>query len=106
MTAAHCGGYFEEQHRSWRTWAPRLGSGLFDLPVAPDKFHKANVSGGEPYGLIVPDGCADALFTGQPTMQFVSYLNWVFSNGGFPRPTGDTIEWRIKQALATDLLPL
>ena len=62
-----------------------------------------------PYGVIVPDGCADATFVGETTMPFVSYLNWVFSHGGFavavavdPDPTW----WRIRAALAKDLLPL
>lgn len=76
----------EEGYEGWRTWLPKLGDSLYTLPVAPDRFHKANTSGGEPYGIIVPDACADALITGEITMPFADYLNWVFRHGGFPRP--------------------
>jgi hypothetical protein len=64
------------------------------------------VSGGPPYGIIVPDACADGLFAGETTMPFVAYLNWVFRHGGFPWPTSGENQWRVKQALAKDLLPL
>jgi hypothetical protein len=32
-----------------------------DLPIAPDILHKADISGGHPYGVYVPDASADAL---------------------------------------------
>lgn len=35
-------------------------------------------------------------------MPFVYYLNWVFSNGGFPRPTFPDNHWQLKQSLAKD----
>lgn len=79
----------------------------FSLPVAPDRLHKADVSGGPPYGVVVPDGCADALFVGETTMPFVSYLNWVFAHGGFPYTAGSSHEWwHVRRDLARDLLPL
>jgi hypothetical protein len=78
----------------------------FVLPVAPDRLHKANVSGGLPYGIVLPDGCVDGLFVGETTMPFVGYLNWVLRNGGFPGPTASKSQWRVKQALAERLLPL
>jgi hypothetical protein len=78
----------------------------FVLPLAPDRLHKENVSGGPPYGVVLPDGCVDGLFMGETTMPFVSYLNWVFRNGGFPCSTGSDSQWRVKRALAKDLLPL
>lgn len=81
--------------------------GLFALPVAPDRLHKDNVSGGRPYGIVVADSCADALFVGETTMPFVAYLNWVFANGGFPHPAGSGPDWwRIRGDLAEGLLPL
>lgn len=64
------------------------------------------MSGGAPYGVIVPDACADGLFVGETTMPFVVYLNWVFHHGGFPWPTGSPNQWRVRQQLAADLLPL
>lgn len=76
------------------------------LPLAPDRLHKENVSGGPPYGVILPDASADGLFAAETTMPFVSYLNWVFRNGGFPAPTAPDNHWQMEQALARDLLPL
>ncbi|MGD9753505.1 MAG: hypothetical protein AB7W59_21125 [Acidimicrobiia bacterium] len=80
--------------------------GPFVLPVAPDRLHKANVSGGAPYGLVLPDGCAEGLFVAETTMPMVSYLNWVFRNGGFPGPASSPAAWEVKRRLAHDLLPL
>src|SRR6185369_6322378 len=76
------------------------------LPLAPDRLHKENVSGGPPYGLILPDGSAERLFAAETTMPFVSHLNWVFSHGGFPGRTARRNRWQMKQSLARDLLPL
>lgn len=99
--------YFEEEAEAWHGWsATHPEAGLFVLPLAPDRLHKDNVSGGPPYGVVLPDGCADGLFVAETTMPFVSYLNWVFSNGGFPGPTASESQWRVKDALAQGLLPL
>jgi hypothetical protein len=113
-SAASIRGYFEASHRRWRARpADFPDAGPFVLPLAPDKLHKQNASGGPPYGMILPDGCADGLFVGETTMPFVSYLNWVFQHGGFPWDTdsGDWTtysgrQWRVWQALTRDLLPL
>jgi hypothetical protein len=78
----------------------------FVLALAPDHLHKDNVSGGPPYGILLPDGCADGLFVTETTMPFVSYLNWVFHNGGFPRPTESPQQWKVRRSLAEDLLSL
>ncbi len=78
----------------------------FVLPVAPDRLHKDNISGGPPYGLVLPDGCVEGLFVAETTMPLVSYLNWVFQNGGFPGPTNSQGAWEAKRRLAEDLLPL
>lgn len=95
----------------WTDWQERQaddpdGGGVFVLPVAPDRLHKDNTSGGGPYGFVLPDGCADGLFSWETTMPFVSYLNWVFSEGGFPWPSGDDRQWRVRHRLVKDLLPL
>jgi hypothetical protein len=101
-------GYFDNEHEVWREWAAQdpAEAGLFVLPLAPDRLHKENVSGGPPYGLILPDGSADGLFAAETTMPFVSYLNWVFSHGGFPGRTAPDNRWQMKRALARDLLLL
>jgi len=96
--------YFEGELEVWREQAE--AGRMFVLPLAPDRIMKSNVSGGPPYGVIVPDGCADGLFVGETAMPFVSYLNWVFRNGGFPWPTSPDNQWQLKRTLAKDLLPL
>lgn len=100
--------HFEEEHRAHQVWASESGEdvGPFVLPLAPDRLHKDNVSGGPPYGIVVPDGCADGIFAAEATMPFVSYLNWVFSSGGFPGCSASPAPWAVREALAKDLLPL
>ncbi|MBL7259997.1 hypothetical protein [Paractinoplanes lichenicola] len=94
----------------WDDWNERQAdepdNGLFVLPAAPDRFHKDNTSGGDAYGFVLPDGCVDGLFRWDTTMPFVSYLNWVFAEGGFPWPSGDDNQWDVRFRLVRDLLPL
>lgn len=100
-------GYFDDEWEGWREESEeRADVGLFVLPLAPDRLHKENVSGGSPYGMVLPDGCVDGLFEAETTTPFVAYLNRVFHHGGFPRWTGSQGERRIKRRLAEDLLPL
>ena len=79
----------------------------FVLPVAPDRLHKENTSGGAPYGFELPRAGVDGLFFVETTtMPFVSYLNLVFANGGFPWHTGHDEERAIREELSRDLLSL
>lgn len=106
-------GHVEEEIERWQEEPSdpnpsfTRGSGseveLFVLPVAPDYLCKANISAVAPYGIALPDGCADAMFFGEVGMPLVSYLRWVFENGGFPRPTGDDAEWKVTYELAQGL---
>jgi hypothetical protein len=98
----------EEERVVWQELsAEDPDQGPFVLPLAPDRLHKDDVSGGGPYGIVLPDGCADGLFVAETTMPFVSYLNWVFAHGGFPYTAGsDSRWWRVRTGLAQDLLPL
>ncbi|KOV82852.1 hypothetical protein [Nocardia sp. NRRL S-836] len=94
-----------------REWADHReaepgAAGLFVLPTAPDMLHKSNTSGGGPYGIVLPDDRADGLFSWETTMPFVSYLNWVFANGGFPWDTGEDGQWAVRYRLGRDLLVL
>ena len=99
--------FFAGERDQWAEGAAEDAAvGEFVLPVAPDRLHKANVSGSAPYGFRLPDACADAVYVGEVAMPFVDHLNWVFGHGGFPGPAGGTATWRIKRALAADLLPL
>jgi hypothetical protein len=99
---------FASEYDAWRDWTDQEGAyGTFALPAAPDRLHKDNVSGGAPYGFTVPDECVDGLFLAETPIPFVSYLNWVFANGGFAWRAGSEYnEWRIRRDLARDLLPL
>ncbi len=109
------GDYLRVGRERWREGPPeggietpddRSGGGLTVLPLSPDGYHKANVSGGLPYGVVVPDSCADGVFVGVTTMPFVSYLNWVFRHGGFPGHTGAPEQEAVRRDLAEGLLPL
>lgn len=100
--------YFEEDFAAWREWSavdPEVEP--FVLPMAPDRFHKDNVSGGAPYGVVLPDGSVDGTFVADTAVPFVAYLNHVFMSGGFPWPTASfTAQTRITQELAEGLLLL
>ena len=99
--------YFAEEFEQWNEGvAEGESAGVFVLPVAPDRLHKANISGGPPYGFTLPDACADALFLGEVAMPFVAYLNWVFQNGGFPGVSQGNQQWQVKRSLSEGLLPL
>lgn len=59
--------------------------GPFRVNLAPDNYHKDNYSGGSPYGVTVPELCADPLFGGDDfQMRFTNYLRLSFRWGGFP----------------------
>jgi len=79
---------------------------LFNLPLSPDRLQKDNVSGGGPYGVVVPDGCVDGLWIGETTMPFVAHLNHVFSHGGFPGRVNSAGAWQHRARLAARMMPL
>ncbi len=55
------------------------------LDLAPDALHKANISGGSPYGLRLPDPDPDPMFIGDDfALRFTAYLRLSFRWGGFP----------------------
>jgi len=100
---------FADWHEAWKDeMAKNPETGPFILPLAPDRFHKYGRSGGGHYGVIVPDAGAEGIFVAETAMPFVSYLNWVFFNGGFPYPGrySDDGGRRIKESLAKGLLSL
>jgi hypothetical protein len=97
--------YFEEEATMWRE-AVLDDDAAFVLPVAPDRLHKANVSGGSPYGFVLPDHAVDATFAWDQELPFVEYLNKVFRNGGFPAAASSNEGRGVQQSLARGLLPL
>lgn len=53
--------------------------------IAPDELHKDNVSGGLPYGIVLPDAVADGLLLNSANViYFVEYLRQALDWGGFP----------------------
>jgi hypothetical protein len=55
------------------------------ITIAPDDLHKANVSGGDPYEMSIPDLRADGeLLNERHNLFFVEYLRLCFRYGGFP----------------------
>ena len=57
----------------------------FALDLAPDFYHKADISGGAPYGIELPFFGADPLFANEAHgLPFVDYLRLAFRWAGFP----------------------
>lgn len=57
----------------------------FRIDLAPDYLHKANISGGMPYAILVPFSGADPVFTDERhALPFVDYLRLAFRWAGFP----------------------
>ena len=99
--------FFAGEFDAWQAWtAEDAGAGGFVLPLAPDRLHKANVSGGGPYGVRLSDATAEGQFRGEVAMPLVAYLNWVFHNGAFPGPATDAEKWKVKKSLSDGLLTL
>lgn len=57
----------------------------FRIDLAPDHLHKANVSGGAPYGVELPFWGADPILAGERHgLPFIDYLRMSFRWAGFP----------------------
>ncbi len=62
------------------------------LWISPDARHKANTSGGDPYTIVIPNGCADAPLQWEShNTTFVNYLRITFEWGGFPAGSATTL---------------
>ena len=60
-------------------------AGQFGASIAPDYFHKDNVSGGAPYTILVPNPAIDGVLEYERHQTtFVNYLRICFAYGGFP----------------------
>jgi hypothetical protein len=76
----------------------------FVMPLAPDYLHKADISGGSPYGVHVPNPAADGLFLGEfHQTTFVNYLRSAFRCAGFPGYERTEPEWARAPSLPTPL---
>ena len=78
----------------------------FQLPVAPDALHKDNVSGGPPYGIVLPDAAADGRIVTADEMAMADYIRLAFDRGGFPGCSDQDSHGAVITSLRADLLPL
>jgi len=77
--------YLIEEWRDQRAGIDPDLADPFTLDLAPDALHKANISGGAPYGVELPFVGADPWFINeQHNLPFVDYLRLAFRWGGFP----------------------
>ena len=80
----------------------------FEVPIAPDYLHKANVSGGIPYGLAIPNPGVDGLLLWESHQTtFVNYLRIAFCMGGMPgwqRVPALLEEWALPEDAPPDWL--
>ena len=80
--------YHKNELEEWHYAVTEDGAdevGPFQIDFAPDVYHKVNVSGGGPYGIIVPDGSIDGRVDLDGTqMFFTDYIRHCFKWGGFP----------------------
>jgi len=57
----------------------------YTLPIAPDYFHQANVSGGLPYSIAVPAAADDPPLLHTPSTEtFLEHISNALQFGGFP----------------------
>jgi hypothetical protein len=76
---------FEEWEEQRSGIDPELAD-PFSLDLAPDYLHKANISGGGPYGIVLPFLGADPVFANEAhELPLVDYLRLCFRWAGFPR---------------------
>jgi hypothetical protein len=76
---------FEEWEEQRSGIDPELAD-PFNLDLAPDYLHKANISGGGPYGIELPFFGPDPIFANEAhELPFVDYLRLCFRWAGFPR---------------------
>jgi hypothetical protein len=117
---------YEEWYEDWASEEPEWREEAFEAPLAPDVLHKADISGGAPYAIRLPDGRADAplrivsvlvpdarlpgglgVDVPEPTATLVGYLRRSFRWAGFPG--FEALPGRADDMLATlraGLLPL
>jgi hypothetical protein len=107
-------GYAVSEYRQWKEdgWFEKMGRDGFPIALAPDYFHKADVSGSSPYEIELPDASTDPLWLNDDLHEgktFVGYarsalLGWA-GFPGFARKDPDNTG-RPHQPLPADLAEL
>ena len=94
---------FHQEYQYWQSGETEP----FQFPLAPDNFHKSNISGGEDYSMILPNSSVDAVLCGERhCTTFVNYLRISFQWGGFPGfETCETYPQEAISYLTEGLLP-
>ena len=79
----HAASAITYQFNEWEFYEERSGAHRIDL--APDYLHKANISGGRPYAILLPHAGADPVFAYERhALPFLDYLRLAFKWAGFP----------------------
>lgn len=102
--------YFQEEYAVWQADLaedPENAVQRFPLYIAPDEYHKEDVSGGPPYTIYLPNRCVD------PPIEnlwfeatFIQYLQRCMKWGGFPGFSRyDFAPMKVIEKLRVDLLP-
>jgi hypothetical protein len=78
--------HIESEYAAWQADRDtEWDRGAFVVALAPDYLHKADVSGGAPYAMAVPNDGLDGLLRGERHQTiFVNYVRLCFRWGGFP----------------------
>lgn len=99
------------EYDEWRILLEKYGEekiGPYCISIAPDYYHKANISGGEPYKMAIPNAAIDAkLLNERHDTTFVEYLRICFTWGGFPGLENSSNNLpEVLDYLTKDLLPI
>lgn len=77
-----------DQYKQWRASVNQSGEkviGPFRLVIAPDEYHKANISGADPYELLTLEASVDSILLNERhSFSFLAYIRHAFSWAGFP----------------------
>jgi hypothetical protein len=99
------GHVFEEWEDRIDSVRPELRD-PYNLPLAPDYLHKANISGGPPYGLELPFVGADPIFVNEEhELPFIDYLRLCFRWAGFSRLQRDSSAATFVREFGAGLIP-
>lgn len=101
--------FYELSVEAYQEWGEYDDDEPFIVSIAPDIFHKSNLSGNGGYDIELPNAGADVILqnTEWREMTFVEYLRLSFEWAGFPGLQDyDHIDKTLVNSLKQGLLPL